>query len=112
MQYRRGALLFFEVIHQIWRLHGPKINDFNPSFSKITRPVAAIKSFRFALLMFYQWKHIKVSIIMFPDIIYSLRWGLKKNQSFLFLTHKISLFILPIIIILAQKHIQLAQPNF
>ena len=49
MYYKRGVLLFFEVIHQISRLHGPNIDDLNSILSKITRPVAAIKSLRFAL---------------------------------------------------------------
>ena len=32
---------------------GPKINDLNPILSKNTRPVAAIKSLRFALFYHY-----------------------------------------------------------
>ena len=44
---------FFGVIHQISRLHGLKNRRFE--LSKIIRPVAAIKSLRFALLFF---KHI------------------------------------------------------
>ena len=52
MLYRRGALLFFEVIHQIWRsLVNRKIDDLNPILSKITGLVPAIKSLRFALLI-------------------------------------------------------------
>ena len=49
MQYRRGALLFFEVIHQISRSHGLINRWFESNLSKISRPVAAIKSLRFAL---------------------------------------------------------------
>ena len=49
MQYRRGALLFFKVIHQISRSHGLKNRWFGSNLSKITRPVTAIKSLRFAL---------------------------------------------------------------
>ena len=50
MQYRRGALLFFEVIRQISRSHGLKNLRFESNLSKITWPVASIKSLRFALL--------------------------------------------------------------
>ena len=49
-----GALLFSEVIHQISRSHGLKNRWFWSNLSKITRPVAAIKSLRFALL-FLMW---------------------------------------------------------
>ena len=48
--YRRHALLFIWVIHQISRSHGLKNRQFETNLSKITRPVAAIKSLRFALL--------------------------------------------------------------
>ena len=48
MLYRRRALLFFGVIHQISRSHGQKNRRFESNLSKITRPVAAIKSLRFA----------------------------------------------------------------
>ena len=41
-------------LYQISRLHGQKIDDLNPILSKITRPVAAIKSLRFALLYWKQ----------------------------------------------------------
>ena len=47
--HRRGALLFFGVIHQISRSHGLKNGRFESNLSKITRPVAVIKSLRFAL---------------------------------------------------------------
>ena len=47
--YRRGALLFFEVIHQISGSHRLKNWWFESSLGKITRPVAAIKSVRVAL---------------------------------------------------------------
>ena len=46
---KKDALLFFEVIHQISRLHGPNIDDLSPILSKITRPVTAKKSLGFAL---------------------------------------------------------------
>ena len=49
MLYRRVALLFFEVIHQIWRSHGPKNRWFESNFKQITRLVAVIKSLRFDL---------------------------------------------------------------
>ena len=69
MQYRRGALLFFEVIHQISRSHGLKNRWFGSNLSQITRPVAAIKSLRFALL-FMIWTKIKLmfrcSILLCP----------------------------------------------
>ena len=54
MWLRRGALLFFEVIHQISRSHGLKNRWFGSDLSKITRPVAAIKSLRFALFCHVQ----------------------------------------------------------
>ena len=53
-QHRRGALLLFLVIHQISRSHGLKNRRFESNLSKITRPVAAIKSLRFALLLIPQ----------------------------------------------------------
>ena len=49
---RRGALLFFQVIHQISRSHGLINGWFESNLSKITRLVAAIKSLIFALLVF------------------------------------------------------------
>ena len=49
MWYRRGDLLIFGVIHQISRTHGLTNRWFESNLSKITRPVAAIKSLRFAL---------------------------------------------------------------
>ena len=49
-----GALLFSKVIHQISRSHGLKNRWFWSNLSKITRPVVAIKSLRFALL-FLMW---------------------------------------------------------
>ena len=44
-------------IHQIWRSHGLKNRRFESNLSKITRPVAAIKSlwFAFALLWLPWW---------------------------------------------------------
>ena len=49
MWYRRGALSFFEVIHQIWRSHSLINRWFWSNLSKIIWPVAAIKSLRFSL---------------------------------------------------------------
>ena len=49
MEPRRGALLFFEVIHLISRSYRMKNQWFESNLSKVTRPVAAIKSLRFAL---------------------------------------------------------------
>ena len=43
---------FFEVIHQISSSHGLQNLQFEPNLSKIIRPVAVIKSLRFALLHF------------------------------------------------------------
>ena len=51
MKYRRCALLFWGVIHQISRSHRLKNRRFESNLSKITRPVAAIKSLRFALFI-------------------------------------------------------------
>ena len=48
MWYRKGAPLFFKVIHQISRSHSPKNWWFESNFRNITRPVVAIKSLRFA----------------------------------------------------------------
>ena len=61
--YRRGALLFFEVIHQISRSHRLKNRRFDSSLSKITRPVAAIKSLRFAFLVLntLYWEPLRVN---------------------------------------------------
>ena len=42
--------MFFGVIHQISRSHGLKNQRFESNLSKITRPVATIKSLKFALL--------------------------------------------------------------
>ena len=50
-QHRSGALWFFKVIHQISRPHELKNRRFESNLSKITRPVAAIKFLRFALLL-------------------------------------------------------------
>ena len=49
--YWRGALLFCEVIHQISRQHRLKNRQLESNFSKINKPVAAIKSLRFALFI-------------------------------------------------------------
>ena len=53
-KHRRCALLSFWVIHQVSRSHGLKNQRFESSLSKITRPVAAIKSLKFALFF---WKY-------------------------------------------------------
>ena len=57
MWYRKGAPLFFKVIHQISRSHSPKNWSFESNFRNITRPVVAIKSLRFACvtLKFHIW---------------------------------------------------------
>ena len=55
MWYRRGVPLFFVVIHKISRSHVLKNRQFESNLSKITRPVEAIKSLRFALLWFHKW---------------------------------------------------------
>ena len=49
---RRGALLFFDVIHQMSRSHESQNDDLNIIFSKNTRPATAIKSLGFALFIF------------------------------------------------------------
>ena len=53
MYYGRGALLFFGAIHIISRSRGLKNRRFESNLCKITRPVAAIKSLRFAF--FWGW---------------------------------------------------------
>ena len=50
----RGALLFFEVIHKISRSCEPKNQWFDFCLSKITRPVATIKSLRFVLFLSFR----------------------------------------------------------
>ena len=60
MLYRRGALLSF-VIHQISRSHGLKNSHFKSSLSKITRPVAAIISLRFALLLLLWYTRLQIN---------------------------------------------------
>ena len=47
------VVLFFNVIYQISRSHGLKNRRFESNSSKIIRPVAAIKSLRFALFQKY-----------------------------------------------------------
>ena len=55
--HRIWAILFFGVIHRISRSHGLKNWRFESNLSKITRPVAAIKSLRFALFgIFYYFR--------------------------------------------------------
>ena len=69
MQYRRGALLFLEIIHQISRLHGSKIDDLYPILSKITWPVAAIKSLRFALFILREMCLFRFECNFFLNVI-------------------------------------------
>ena len=57
-EFEAGLLLFFGVIHQISRSHGLKNRRFESNLSKITRPVAAIKSLRFALFKFWHYFHL------------------------------------------------------
>ena len=65
--YRRAALLFFKVIHPISRSHGP---------NKFTRPVAAINSFRFALLYLHmQACHVYLCNGCVIDGIKCVLWG-------------------------------------
>ena len=52
---RRGVPLFFDVIHRISRTHGLKNLWFRSNLSTITRPVAAIKSLRFALFFIFAY---------------------------------------------------------
>ena len=52
---RRGVPLFFDVIHRISRTHGLKNRWFRSNLSTITRPVAAIKSLRFALFFIFAY---------------------------------------------------------
>ena len=75
-----GALLFFGVIHQISRSHGLKNRRFKSNLSKMTRPVAAIKSLRFALLIV---KHIPLKSSLMEDrdlfILHCQPWLLMKG---------------------------------
>ena len=57
--------LFFKVIHQISRSHRLKNRWIGSNLRKITRPVAAIKSLRFALFrynlqIYYIWSYLQV----------------------------------------------------
>ena len=51
LEHGRDSLLFYKIIHQISWSHGSKNQRFESDVSKITRPVAAIKSLRFAFLL-------------------------------------------------------------
>ena len=72
MQYRRGVLLFFEVIHQISRSHGLKSLWFESNLSKITRLVTAVKSLRFALF-FSRFKFLS-SLVPSVQLAISQHW--------------------------------------
>ena len=74
-----NALLFFEVIHQISRSHGLKIDDFGSNLSKITRPVADIKSLRFALFMYFQSSKIIKNCDFFGHFL--IRFLLWKHET-------------------------------
>ena len=63
--YRRGALLFFEVIHQISRSHRLKNLWFESHLNMITRPVAPIKSLRFALFLKWPVPNLKTKHTIF-----------------------------------------------
>ena len=75
MYYRRGALLFCEVIHQISSSHRLKYRQFESNLSKITRPVAAIKSLRFA--WFSCWFALNIICIVFLE----LTWCFSCNRN-------------------------------
>ena len=75
MYYRRGALLLCEVIHQISSSHRLKYWQFESNLSKITRPVAAIKSLRFAL--FSCWFALNIICIVFLE----LTWCFSCNRN-------------------------------
>ena len=53
--YRRCALLFSKVVHQISRSQRLKNRLFEPNLCEISRPVAAIKSLRFAVFAEYAY---------------------------------------------------------
>ena len=72
----RCALSFFEVIHQISRSHGLKNWWFRSNL--ITRPVAAIKSFRFALFPFGHQS--KCTCVMFPEQMHSQHYTLTLTE--------------------------------
>ena len=63
--YWRGALLFFGDIHQIARSRRLKNRRFGSNLSKTTRPVAAIKSLRFALFYYYSFVLGKTTKVVF-----------------------------------------------
>ena len=73
MLLRRGALLSFKVICQISRSHGLKNRRFESNLSKITRPVAAIKSLRFALFKYKKWLCLSFTGWKFDTTTYSVR---------------------------------------
>ena len=59
MLYSRGALLFFlRSSTKFQGCMGKEIDNLNPILSKITRPVAAIKSVRFAFLLSHVDKYV------------------------------------------------------
>ena len=64
MLFRRGALLFFEVIYQMSRSQRLK-NLFESDLSKIARPVAATKSLRFALFFFFFSQELAVEVFKY-----------------------------------------------
>ena len=56
---------------------GPKINDLNPSLSKNSRPVAAIKSLRFALFLLRLCFYLLSIFGVAPSLLYVFCWKYK-----------------------------------
>ena len=87
--YWRGALLFFEVIHQISRPHRLKNRLFESNLSKITTPVAGIKSLRFALFQLQcvkcRWYHCDVcnNLVSPKSFHCTHKWHINARQTFL-----------------------------
>ena len=79
---KRGALLFSKVIHQISRLHRLKNQCFGSNLSKITRPVAAIKSLRFALFYRLRWWHSNNVSNMDDVLMLLLRFPCNERNSY------------------------------
>ena len=76
---------FFRVIHQISRSQGLKYQRFELNLSKITRPVAAIKSLRFALLirpLGANFSEILIVILIFSFKKMRLKVSFAKRQPF------------------------------
>ena len=71
------ALLFVKFIHIISRLWGLKNKKIECNFSKITRPVTAIRSFRFPLLVLSQhWSRARLRAKQARSLYQNQRWSI------------------------------------